>query len=245
MLRQLWNLKRLGRLRTNAPTRRSGKPGFLRRRPDLEVGDLLEFVVANHGRAHEDFFFVQIGAFDGRVADPLFHLVQKHNWRGVLVEPQPDMFDKLQENYAGQEGLQFFPVAIGARSEEIEFYTRRTGGVQVASACKHLLVKPGHPSSDVKAIKIPCWTFQNLMHEAGDPPHIDLLQIDAEGWDFEIIRSIDFERYRPSILRYEHMVLTESERDECLELLASHGYRFILEDVDTTAILKDAARKAA
>lgn len=34
-----------------------------------------------------DFFFVQIGANDGRLDDPLRDSILRHNWRGVLVEP--------------------------------------------------------------------------------------------------------------------------------------------------------------
>ena len=88
MFRQLSNLKHLGRLRTNAATPRASKPKLLKRHPELEIPNLLEFVVAHHGRPHSEFFFVQIGAFDGRVADPLYQLVHRHHWRGVLVEPQ-------------------------------------------------------------------------------------------------------------------------------------------------------------
>jgi FkbM family methyltransferase len=241
MFRQLSNLKHLGRLRTNAATPRASKPKLLKRHPELEIPNLLEFVVAHHGRPHSEFFFVQIGAFDGRVADPLYQLVHRHHWRGVLVEPQLDMFEQLQRNYAGQSGLQFFQVAIGTRTEEITFYTRKTGGAQVASAKRQLLVKPGHPESDVHAMQLPCWTFQKLLQSSGSPDHVDLLQIDAEGWDYEIIRSIDFALQKPAIIRYEHMVLSEPERNGCLELLAGQGYRFILEDVDTTAVLCESA----
>jgi hypothetical protein len=35
----------------------------------------------------EDFFFIQIGACDGKEFDPIYRLVQEHNLAGVLVEP--------------------------------------------------------------------------------------------------------------------------------------------------------------
>ena len=236
MLRQLSNLWHFGRLRTNAETPRSRKPKLLRARPDLEIRNYLEFVVAHHNRPHDEFFFVQVGAFDGQVADPLYQLVHRHHWQGILVEPQADMFEQLKQNYDRESRLQFFNVAIGSEDGEIEFFTRSTGGTQVASTQRHLLIKPGHPSSDVKMHLLPCWTLQTLLEKAGANRQVDLLQIDAEGFDYEIIRGIDFQKMRPSIIRYEHMVLSETDRNACLELLGSHGYRFILEDVDTTAI---------
>eukprot|EP00938_MAST-03A_sp_MAST-3A-sp1_P004802 g4802.t1 len=59
----------------------------------------------------DDFFFVQIGAHVGNTwNDPIYHRLMKpipdvdiphrKNWRGILVEPVPHLFRKLQENYA-------------------------------------------------------------------------------------------------------------------------------------------------
>ncbi|MBI2477370.1 MAG: hypothetical protein HYV60_01570, partial [Planctomycetia bacterium] len=108
MLRQIANLRRYGRLRTNAPTPRPRKPRFLKENPDLELSNLLELVIARYGKPDEDFFFVEIGAFDGVTADPIYHMVCDRGWRGVLVEPQLEAFKLLQENYADRPGLQFF-----------------------------------------------------------------------------------------------------------------------------------------
>ena len=240
MLRQLANLRRYGRLRTNAPTRRKGKPAFLKEHPEYEITGMLDLVFAHYGKSGGDFFFIQIGAFDGVTADPLHHLVHQHGWRGVLVEPQIEAFELLKKNYGDCEGLQFHNVAIGPCDGEITLYTRTGGMVQAASVEKHLMNKPGRRRV-LDARSVPCWTFSRLLAESDVPETIDLAQIDAEGCDFEIIRSFDFERFKPAIIRYEHMVLSQADRNACLELLAGHGYRFILEDADTTAYLERAS----
>ena len=41
---------------------------------------------------------------------------------------------------------------------------------------------------------------------------LDLLQIDAEGYDLEIIAMIDFNTTRPRFINYERVLLQESER---------------------------------
>jgi hypothetical protein len=58
---------------------------------------------------------------------------------------------------------------------------------------------------------------------------VDLIQIDAEGYDWPIIRSIDFDRVRPAIVRFEYRNMLPSDADACLAHLAAHGYRFLLE----------------
>jgi Methyltransferase FkbM domain len=58
------------------------------------------------------FFFLQVGAYDGVIDDPLHERVREGNWHGILVEPQPSHFRRLLESYAGIEGLTFVNAAI-------------------------------------------------------------------------------------------------------------------------------------
>ena len=44
---------------------------------------------------------------------------------------------------------------------------------------------------------------------------IDLLQIDVEGYDYELLKSFNFERIKPQLIRYEH---------RHLKLAAGGGY---------------------
>src|SRR5262249_41430054 len=76
----------------------------IRRRPSALLGSVdqelmpsLGLVLAHHLQKRPDVAFLQIGAFDGRQGDPLYQFITRHHWRGVLVEPMPDAFAKLQE----------------------------------------------------------------------------------------------------------------------------------------------------
>jgi hypothetical protein len=66
---------------------------------------------------------------------------------------------------------------------------------------------------------------------------LDLLHIDAEGYDDEIIKMIDFKRIQPGIIQYEHMHLSPERRSACEELLKKHGYRIINGFADVIAYL--------
>src|SRR4051812_3493548 len=50
----------------------------------------------------EPVFFIQIGAFDGRTGDQIHDYVVRYGWPGILVEPQPVVFEELCRTYAGQ-----------------------------------------------------------------------------------------------------------------------------------------------
>lgn len=216
-------------------TRRANKPLPLRERPELEIDSALEFVALSVAQRVEDFFFLHIGAYDGAYQDPLPAMAIRHGWRGVMVEPQPPVFERLRENFAGQaERWGFENTAVAAESGEMTFYTTRHQSSHVASFDRGNLLRRGVAPEDIVGVRVPTVTVEDLLARHG-APHAHLIQIDAEGYDGQIIRSIDLTRMRPEIIRYEHVNLFPSERAEVIEHLASHGYRFMLENADTIA----------
>ena len=64
---------------------------------------------------------------------------------------------------------------------------------------------------------------------------LDFLQIDAEGFDYEIIKSIDFAATRPRFINYEY-VLLGADRAACRALLLEKGYGLLDQRQDTLAI---------
>lgn len=53
---------------------------------------------------------------------------------------------------------------------------------------------------------------------------IDLLQIDAEGYDLEVIRIFDIEKTRPQAIVFENVGLNHEDYRACISLLEKHGY---------------------
>src|SRR5882762_3463411 len=100
---------------------------FLREENLLKLN--FDFVVAQHLLDTNDFFFIQVGAFDGVQADPIRKFILRHNWKGVLIEPQKKAFELLKQNYADQPHLTFKNVAISDRNEPRTLYTVAEGKV--------------------------------------------------------------------------------------------------------------------
>jgi FkbM family methyltransferase len=219
-------------------------PRPLLHHPEGELRMDLDYVLAQRVALTQDFFFVQIGAFDGRMLDPLFAWVQAHGWRGLLVEPQPRYFAELVENYKGSDGLEFRQVAIGTRRETRPFYTVADGpGVpewagMLSSFDRETLLSHRQflPEIDslLRSEEIECVALSDLLAET-KTDHIDLLQIDVEGYDHELVQALDLERFAPSIVRFEHAHLTREQHEACIERLITHGYKVCLEEHDTLA----------
>lgn len=228
---RLWRtrcLRRLGYARARAPVWLVDHPQHVER-------NLLRYVAADAVARRGELAFLQVGAFDGEADDDLRAVIDAYPCRGILVEPQPGAFARLQETYGAHPRLQLLNVAIDRESGERPFYTTKNRRSVVASFDRGHLRKHGVAEADIVCETIRCLTIADVLGAAGWQ-HLDLLQIDAEGYDGEILRSLDLNRVRPAIIRFEFAHFTRRELDACLARLASHGYAFLTEDKDVIAV---------
>ncbi len=182
-----------------------------------------------------EFTFVQIGANDGIRDDPIHKYVVEHGWRGILVEPLPGVFQKLQDNYRQAlppekfEKLTFINAAVVNRAGPTPFYRHPKHSV-----CSGLAVctRMQQKSRDkMQRITVNGVRADNIALRA--PISLDLLQIDTEGFDGEIIRLWPFALRLPRVVHYEHKHLGPIEQAEVRGSLRGHGYE-VAEDGDNT-----------
>jgi FkbM family methyltransferase len=187
-----------------------------------------------HSTSRGDFFFVQIGANDGVHDDPIRSYIQKFHWRGLLVEPLPHVFAKLLENYREEPQLIFENAAIAERDGSIVLFAPDSGATYLATFDKALLQKHIGYRTPVVELRVPSLTLRSLLakHTINS---ISLLQIDAEGFDSQIIKMLEGTGIWPRIIRFEHHLLSQSERRECFACLADHGYGLHRDDIDAIA----------
>jgi FkbM family methyltransferase len=214
---------------------RSYRPPALLRHPDWNFGELLRLVVGCALRTHPNFTFLQVGAFDGRTADPIHPLVEEFGIRGIVVEPQARMLETLTASYAAYPQVAVVNAAIANADGRREFYSTTDGRSRQASFFRSHLLDHGVPPDAIVAQAVSCLTISSLLRQHG-LTQCDLIQIDAEGYDYEIVRSIDFDAIQPLIVRFEQAHMSNRDRDDCVALLTSRGFRFISERRDIIAL---------
>lgn len=209
----------------------AGKPGVELDRP-AETGGVVQDAVRGRFHVHP------VGAFDGVSNDPIYGIVREFDLRGLIVEPQKDAFEALRRNYAHHPRIVLVNAAVSAVEETRDFFTVRDSSEQVASFDRNHLLKSRVPAEKIVRTEIRCRTLDGLRSEHGFRK-FDLVQIDAEGFDYEIIKTIDFGAGRPSLIRFEHIHLSERDISECVRMLAQRGYRFLSEKSDIIALAAD------
>jgi FkbM family methyltransferase len=180
----------------------------------------------------EQLSFIQVGANDGVYGDPLRGYVQRFGWRGILVEPQPDVFARLVENYRDHaDHLIFENIAILPVDREVSLY--RVQGLTAVAGQKMqdvLTVTSMNPKvvahqggvlpGQLEQVIVPAMRLDDLI-ERHQMFSLDLLQIDCEGYDGEVLKSIDLNLHRPRLIQFEHGHMKISELVEIEQWLTA------------------------
>lgn len=189
--------------------------------------------------------FVQIGANDGVIGDPIHQVVKTCGWSGVLVEPLPVFFEKLVANYAGVPNLEFENAAIGTTDGTGTIYSvdRRPEDpywVELLSSFnRDVILSQGEVLADLEhrliEVEVKTTTLASLVTRHG-LNNIDLLHVDAEGYDFEILKQIDFgASWAPSFIIFEREHLDKEAYQQATRMLHKAGYRCVDVWPDTLA----------
>jgi FkbM family methyltransferase len=159
-------------------------------------------------------YFVEVGANDPRERSQTWHLEQA-GWTGVLIEPQPQLADKLR----ALRTAKVFAVACSSPEN-----AGRTLPLHVAgplSALDRERMAPGAAPEAV--IEVPVKTLDAVLEEAGAHPGFDFLSIDVEGHEIEVLRGFDIARWHPRLILLEDHVRDLAKH----RYLKAAGYRII------------------
>lgn len=190
----------------------------------------------------EDVFFVEIGANDGVDFDPIYQAVIKKKWSGVYIEPQKSVFMKLQSNFLGRENIYFENIAITKEEMLVDLFSPNEeltkGNSLIASMHMNKGVLRHFSEFELRKETVQGKTFQYIIdkYELKNKQRT-LVLIDVEGFEKDIIESIDFKSYKPDYLIFEHAHLTYDIHREINSSLGQHGYKIYLDTMDTLAIL--------
>jgi len=255
-LQQRWKMIRFNMSASNNPL----FLGFYRNFYNPKKGSLSDFLSQYSKSKPGNFTVVQIGANDGITHDPIHKFIKRDDWKGVLLEPQPDVFHEfLKKIYAKNKGIRPLCAAIGEKDGtqpiyKVGFSTMRwaTGLASFSKEKIEQAFEDGIVASNCKrfGIEIPTdqsqWISQEEVQviapatliQTYNLQHIDLLQIDAEGYDLEVIRIFDIPSTRPQAIIFENVGLNAADYAACLQLLEEQQYQLKKFGPNTLALQK-------
>lgn len=203
--------------------------------------EAIDRTIADFSRRASHVYFAQIGSNDGVRGDPIRRHILRDRWSGLLVEPVPYLFERLRALYPRRRGLRFENCAISDRDGVRTLYRLRETDEKIpgwyeglATFFPEVLLKHrwSIPEFEARVISEPvcCLTLESLFRRHRIP-RLDVFHVDTEGFDGEVLRQFDFDRFRPSLILFEHKHLDQTEREATYARLRIHGYSISAEPV--------------
>jgi len=167
-------------------------------------------------------FYIDVGA-----NDPVEHSVTKAfydaGWRGISIEPLPSFHAAFLEQRPQDVNL---AIAAGAENGELTLYDVPAvrGWASPEASVAELHRSEGH---EVAEITVPVRTLSAVCeeHVRGD---IHFLKIDVEGFEGEVLRGMDFKRWRPWMLVIEATLPNSRATNHGAweHMVVGQGYRY-------------------
>jgi len=188
---------------------------------------------------HENFFFIQIGANDGISFDPINSLIIEFDLTGLCLEPIKEYYNQLVSTYKETKKVTCLNLAIHPIKKIIDLYKVDSEhlknlpdwskGIASLNADHHKL--SGTPSESIKKETVDAISFKELIQN-NNIKSLDLLSIDTEGFDLDIIQTIDFENISPIIIVFEHLAeyqnIKQALFNQTITTLSTQGYLIYL-----------------
>jgi FkbM family methyltransferase len=152
------------------------------------------------------------------------------------------MVERLKLNYKGSDGLIFENVAISEKVEQRALYRVSQKTIDAHKLPDWLKgmstfsdAKLKEYQEHVEAQPVSCVPLRSLL-DKHSLPRVDVLQIDTEGFDYQVFKQFDFSAYRPAIVNIEVVNLKPEELKALQGDLAGLGYIYFQYEMDLMAL---------
>ena len=187
-----------------------------------------DYILGYVFKDYEHGFYVDVGANDpdNMSVTKYFYLA---GWRGINIEPIPELIAKLNKSRPEDTNK---GVAISDKPGELPFYQGvKNSGLSTLSA----KIAASHRAEGYEFTKmmIPVTTLTAVLDEhAKDKSEITFMNVDVEGFEKQVLSSLDFKRYQPHVIMAESTApLTETATHQAWEsILIANGYIFAMDD---------------
>ena len=186
---------------------------------DLKLEKYLNF---NNG------YFVELGGNDGISQSNTYFLEKNKNWKGVLIEPNPFLYH-FCFHFRKNKGLnKLFCNAVVSNKYQDEFVkiiTNDSAGLTAKVSAKK--IKKHLPSSYNTSINnlyfaAEARTLDKILSISNSPHIIDFLSIDVEGYELEVLKGINFRKYK-----FKYLLLETKSHELITKFLTKKNYSFV------------------
>lgn len=138
-------------------------------------------------------FFIELGANNGLFQSNTAFLEKEMGWKGILIEPSLKGYNQCKINRPKSICLNYAYVSKDYKEDYIE------GDFEDNNPMGSI---NGHRIGRKNLVKVKAITLEKILDEHCRT-NIDFLSLDTEGYEFEILKGLNLNKYLPKILLIE------------------------------------------
>ncbi|RPG99953.1 MAG: FkbM family methyltransferase [Candidatus Pelagibacter sp. TMED118] len=176
---------------------------------------------------------IQVGANDGKRFDELARFIKKDLYKCILIEPIPKYFEELKETFSNLKNVKFENSVVSHNDEILKLYAGKENYLSyydehikgISSFNINHLIKHGVKKKHINEVKVNSIDFKKLISKY-NLNNIDLLYVDAEGYDGKVI--LDFfinTNFKPIII-FEYIHIDNLTFKKVLKNLKDKNYLY-------------------
>ncbi len=147
-------------------------------------------------------------------------------WKGICIDPNPELID-LYAKLRPKDS--FLNCALGDSSENLNYYMLSDAYSSMNTLDYDFIVN--HKlENEVKEVKnIPVYNLKEVLEKHINPnDRLDFFDIDVEGYDLEVLKTNDWNKFRPKIIIIETDVSIQDDiNSPSTQYLANQKYRLL------------------
>ena len=204
-------------------------PYVPKRARKLDAPILTMLLNAVQDRHQGRVFVVQVGAGTGETGLPLLPRFRDDGWSGLLIEPHPQAFARLDALHADGDrvavlnlGISDVAASLPLHSLTPEAEARNSRAPRGrASLIRDRIATPGIPPEDIASTEVPFLRMDTVLTELGIDS-AQLVAINAGGHEVQVLSSFDLAALDPSLVML-HTASGTAGNDRCIAILTAAG----------------------
>ncbi len=192
---------------------------------------MIDSSIGSFSQVHEDLivdsilgykkngFYVDVGANHPSLLNNTKRFYDR-GWRGVNIEPNPTMFNLLQNERKDDININ---MGVGNRTGKMNYYLLDPDVLSTFNpkAARKAISSRGAVLKNEQPIRIS--TLKDILGSLTIDRSIDFMSIDVEGFEKEVIAGGDWQHYRPRLI-----LLEISQRGkELIKIMQGTNYRLV------------------
>lgn len=164
--------------------------------PSCQVGNLSSLYMQYFG--YRIGSFVEVGAYDGKSWSATSCLA-KAGWRGLMIEPIPAFAERCRKNHANNPNVEVIESCCGEYDGTVTIFCNTALSTTSRQMIADYKQVAWARASTARPIKVAMARLSTLLKDRNWPSLFDVLVVDTEGTELDVLKGLDWSRWRPTM----------------------------------------------